>query len=84
MPTINLWHLNFIYIYIYIWVLEIMDKIIGGCETLRNQEFYNFVFPDIIRMMKSKSMRLAGHVARMGRRGMHARFWRENHKERDH
>jgi hypothetical protein len=26
---------------------------------------------NIIRMMKSRRMKLAGHVARMGRRGMH-------------
>jgi hypothetical protein len=35
-------------------------------------------------MMKSRRMRWAGHVARMGRRGMHIEFWWENQKERDH
>jgi hypothetical protein len=35
-------------------------------------------------MMKLKRMRWAGHVARMGRRGMPIRYWRESQKERDH
>jgi hypothetical protein len=29
-------------------------------------------------------MRWAGHVARVGRGGVHTRFWWENLKERDH
>jgi hypothetical protein len=45
----NLWHLR---LYIYIWVLEIGDRIIGGCKTLLNQELYNFFFPDIIRIFE--------------------------------
>jgi hypothetical protein len=40
--------------------------------------------PSIIRMIKSRRMRLAGHVARMGRRGMHIGYWWEIHKEREH
>jgi hypothetical protein len=36
----------------------------------------------IIRMIKSRRMRWAGHVARMGRRGIG--YWRERQKERDH
>jgi hypothetical protein len=35
-------------------------------------------------MMKSKRMRWAGHVARIGKRGMYVGYWWENHKERDH
>jgi hypothetical protein len=35
-------------------------------------------------MNKSKRMRWAGHVARMGRRGMHIEYWWESQKERDH
>jgi hypothetical protein len=31
-------------------------------------------------MIKSKRMRWAGHVARMGRRGMHVGYWWESQK----
>jgi hypothetical protein len=31
--------------------------------------------PNIIRMIKSRRMRWAGRVARMGRRGMHIGYW---------
>jgi hypothetical protein len=36
------------------------------------------------RMTKSRRMRWAGHVARMGRNGMHRGYWWESQKERDH
>jgi hypothetical protein len=42
-----------------------------------------YYFPSIIRTIKSKGMRWAGHVARRGRRGMHIGYWWENQKERD-
>jgi hypothetical protein len=35
-------------------------------------------------MIKSRKMRWAGHVARMGRIGMHVGYWCEIQKERDH
>jgi hypothetical protein len=39
---------------------------------------------NIIRMIKSRRLRLAGHVARMGRRGLHIGCWWESQRERDH
>jgi hypothetical protein len=39
--------------------------------------------PNIIRMIKSRWMRLAGNVACMRRRGMHVGFWWESQKEGD-
>jgi hypothetical protein len=32
-------------------------------------------------MIKSRRMRCAGHVARMGRRGMHIGYWWESQKK---
>jgi hypothetical protein len=34
-------------------------------------------------MIKSRIMRYAGHVTRMGRRGMHVGYWWESQKESD-
>jgi hypothetical protein len=48
-------------------------------EELRN--LYSSL--SIIRMIKSKRMRLAGHVARIGRRVMHIGYWWESQKEID-
>jgi hypothetical protein len=49
---------------------------------LHNEELHNLYFsPSIIRMMKSRKMKWAGHVARMGRRGMYIGYWRESQKE---
>jgi hypothetical protein len=35
-------------------------------------------------MIKSRRMRWAGYVARMGRRGMHIGYWWESQKVRGH
>jgi hypothetical protein len=41
----------------------------GGWRKLHNEELQNlYSSPSIIRMIKSRRMRLAGHVARMGER----------------
>jgi hypothetical protein len=45
--------------------------------------FQNLCFsPNIFRIIKSRRMRLIGHVTRMGRREMRVGFWWESQKER--
>jgi hypothetical protein len=44
-----------------------MDEVTGGWRKLHNEEFHNlYSSPSIIRMIKSRRMRWARHVARMG------------------
>jgi hypothetical protein len=40
--------------------------------------------PSLIRIIKSRTMSWAGHVAQCGIRGRHARIWWESQEERDH
>jgi hypothetical protein len=47
-----------------------------------NESLYSS--PNIIRKFKSRRMRWAGHVARMGRRGMLIGHWWGSQKEGDH
>jgi hypothetical protein len=43
------------------------DELIGGWRKLHNEELHNlYSSPSIIKMIKTRSMRWAGHVARMG------------------
>jgi hypothetical protein len=48
-------------------------EVIGGWGKVHNEELHNlYCSPSIIRMMRLRRMRWAGHVARTGRRrGMH-------------
>jgi hypothetical protein len=47
------------------------DGVAGGWRKLHNEELHNlYSSPSIIRMIKSRRMRRAGHVVHMGRRGM--------------
>jgi hypothetical protein len=60
------------------------DKITGSWTKLYNEELHNlYSSPNVIKMIKSRRMRWAGHVASTDRRKMHERFWWENQKERD-
>jgi hypothetical protein len=52
------------------------DEVMGGWRKLHNEELHNvYCSPSIIRIIKSRRMTLAGHVARMGRRGLLIGFW---------
>jgi hypothetical protein len=61
------------------------DEVTGEWRKLHNKEFRDlYSSPSIIRIIKSRSMRWADHVARMGRRGTLIDYWRESQTERDH
>jgi hypothetical protein len=52
------------------------DDVVGGWRKLHNEELHNvYCSPTIIRMITSRRIKWAGHVARMGRRGMRIGFW---------
>jgi hypothetical protein len=54
-------------------------------NLLRIEELHNlYSSPNIIKMITLGKIRWAGHVASMGRGGMHIGFSWESRKERDH
>jgi hypothetical protein len=47
------------------------DEVMGSWRKLHNEELHDlYSSPSIISIIKSRTMRWTGHVARMGRRGM--------------
>jgi trehalose/maltose hydrolase-like predicted phosphorylase len=53
----------------------------GGWRKLHNEELHNlYSSPSIIRMIKSKRMKTAGHVARMGETRKAKTQWVDNIK----
>jgi hypothetical protein len=61
------------------------DEVTGEWRKLHSEELHNlYSSPDIIRQVKSRRMRRAGHVARMGEGRKVYKVWWESLKERDH
>jgi hypothetical protein len=57
----------------------------GSWRKLHNDKLYNlYSSPNIVRVIKSRSMRWAGHVARMGEGRGVCRVWLGGPKETDH
>jgi hypothetical protein len=60
------------------------NELIGYWRKLHIEQLCNlYSLPGVIRMNKSRRMRLAGHLTHMGVRGMAIGFWWECQKERD-
>jgi hypothetical protein len=53
-------------------------------RKLHNDELHRlYSSPNVVRVIKSRRMRLAGHVARMGRREVFTGFWMGGPQVRD-
>ena len=61
------------------------DEVKGEWRRLHNEELNDlYSSPNIVWVIKSRIMRWAGHVARMGEEMVVYRSWWENRRERDH
>jgi hypothetical protein len=60
------------------------DEVTGVWRKLHNEELRDlYSSSSIIRIIKSRKMRWAGHVAGMGEREMRVGYWWESQRERD-
>jgi hypothetical protein len=53
------------------------DEVMGEWRKLHNEVCDLYSSPSILAIIKSRRMRWAGHVARMGRRGRLTGYWWE-------
>ena len=61
------------------------DEVTGEWRKLHNEEFSDlYLLRNIVREVKSRKMRWAGHVARIGRGEVCTGFLWGNLRERDH
>jgi hypothetical protein len=73
------------------WMLKMIfgpkrDEVTEEWRKLHNEELRDlYSSPSIIRIIKSRKICLAGHVARMGKkRNTRIGYWWESQRERDH
>jgi hypothetical protein len=61
------------------------DEVRGEVRKLHNEELNDlYCSPDIVGVIKSRIMRWAGHVERIGRGEVYTGFWWGNLRERGH
>ena len=61
------------------------DEVIRESRRLHNEELSDpYCSPNVVRVIVSRRMRLAEHVARMGRGEVYTGFWWGNQREKDH
>jgi hypothetical protein len=61
------------------------DGVKGEWRRLHKEQLYDLYFsPNIIRLIKSRRMRRAGHVARRETEEVYTGFWWGSLRERDH
>ena len=61
------------------------DEATGECRRLHNEELNDlYCSPNIVRVIKSRRMRWAGHVERMSEERGRIGSWWGNRRERDH
>ena len=61
------------------------DEVTGECSRLHNEELNDlYSSPNIVRVIKSRRMRWAGHVANMGEERGCIGSWLVNRMEGDH
>jgi hypothetical protein len=61
------------------------EEATGEWRRLHNGELNDlYSTPNVIRVIKSRRIRWAGHIARMGKREVHTGFWWGDLREGDH
>jgi len=62
-----------------------VDELTGECRRLHNEELNDlYSSPNIIRVIKSRKIRWAGHITQWGRGETHTRFWWGDMREGDY
>jgi hypothetical protein len=69
----------------YAYRIIIKNGVLHFCNTLHNKELNDlYSSPNIIPVIKSRIMRWAGNIARMGKRAVHTGFCWGDLREGDH